>query len=167
MKTKPPITKSLKNSALRDRLQYFSMFISFGVSTSAALTVIQTAHGVLITPLWREQGSWKHALNWVTFSSPAHCVWAVAQTYVLESRSWGIFLAHCHCQWNMSFLQMFLVLLGAKCSSTCTKTYLSRQKVWRRKKFMPIYSMKSGFQQTLFGEHYLWTTPIFWNTSQR
>jgi len=30
------------------------MFVSFGVSTSALLTTIQTAHWVLITPHWRE-----------------------------------------------------------------------------------------------------------------
>lgn len=64
MRTKPLITKPLKNSTLWDRLQYFSMLVSFGVSTSASLTVIQTARWVLITPHWREQGSCKYALNW-------------------------------------------------------------------------------------------------------
>lgn len=64
MKTKPLITKPLKNSTLWNRLQYFSMFVSFGVSTRAPLTVIQTARWVLITPHWREQGSCKYALNW-------------------------------------------------------------------------------------------------------
>lgn len=58
------ITKALKNSTLWDRLQYLSTFISFGVSTSAPLTVIQIARWVLITPHWREQGSCKYALNW-------------------------------------------------------------------------------------------------------
>lgn len=105
----------------------------FGVSTSAPLPMKQTARWVLITLHWRELDIlWICIKLWLDF--PSHWLWAEAQAHILASSGRGILLAHCHCQWNMSFSQMFLILLGTNCSFIYTKTYTARHKVPRSKK---------------------------------
>lgn len=111
----------------------YSILTLFGVSTSAPLPMQQTAHWVLITLHWRELDIlWICIKMWLDF--PSHQVWAEAQAHLLASSGRGILLARCHCHWNMSFSQMFLIQLGTNCSFIYTETYTARHKVpWSKK----------------------------------
>lgn len=160
MKTKPLITKALKNSTLWDRLQYLSTFISFGVSTSAPLTVIQIARWVLITPHWREQGSCKYALNWGYIFLPC----TLCLSWGTNVGPWEQELGHIPGTLPLSVKYVLFTdvsyTIGSKLLIHMHKD-IPKSKVQRRKKIIFIYSVKSGFKQTLLGEHYMWTVPIF------